>query len=64
MSGVATIVEIIALTKKKLKAVGATTEETARTPKELGLSEMWLKTCLHSGVATTDGRYYLKSQKP
>ena len=60
MSGVTTIVEIVALTKRKLKAVGAISEETARTPKELGLSETWLKTCLHSGVASTDGRYFLK----
>jgi len=63
MSGVATIVEVIALTKRKLKQVGATSEKTAKTPKELGLSEIWLRTSLHSGVATTDGRYYLKSQR-
>ena len=55
--------EIIALTKKKLKEVGATSEETAKTPKELGLDERWLKTSKTAGVASSDGKYYLKSKK-
>jgi len=64
MSGVTTIVVIVAQTKKKLKAVGATSEKTAKTPKEFGLEERWLKTSASAGVAATkDGRYYLKSRK-
>lgn len=66
MSGSATIVVIVARTKRKLKEAGATSEETARTPKELDLNERWLKMSAHAGVvATQDGRYYLisKNQK-
>ena len=53
-------------TKKALKEAGATSEETAKTPKELKLDERWLKmsanTIIPSGVvATKDGRYYLFS---
>ena len=53
-------------TKKALKEAGATSEETAKTPKELKLDERWLKmsadTIIPSGVfATKDGRYYLIS---
>jgi hypothetical protein len=52
--------------KKALKEAGATSEETAKTPKELKLDEKWLKmsanTIIPSGVvATKDGRYYLTS---
>jgi hypothetical protein len=51
-------------TIKTLKEAGATSEETAKTPKELNLDEKWLKmsanTIIPSGVVTTkDGRYYL-----
>ena len=51
-------------TTKALKKAGATSEETAKTPKELELDEGWLKmsanTIIPSGVAATkDGRYYL-----
>ena len=51
-------------TKKALNEAGATSEETAKTPKELKLDERWLKmsanTIIPSGVvATKDGRYYL-----
>ena len=51
-------------TVKALKEAGATSEETAKTPKELELDEKWLKmsanTIIPSGVvATKDGRYYL-----
>ena len=64
MSGVVTIAEIIVLTKKKLKKAGATSEETAKTPKELGLNKTWLNTSKSAGVmATKEGKYYLKSQK-
>ncbi len=59
----ATIVAIVVRTKRKLKEAGATSEETAKTPKELGLNERWLKTSSHAGVvATEDGRYYLVSK--
>jgi hypothetical protein len=63
MSGSATIVVIIARTKRKLKEAGATSEETAKTPKELDLNEKWLKMSSHAGVvATQDGRYYIISK--
>ena len=56
---------ILEQTIKALKEAGATSEETAKTPKELKLDEKWLKmsanTIIPSGVvATKDGRYYLK----
>jgi hypothetical protein len=64
MSGIATITVIIARTKQKLEEAGATSEEVAKTPKELGLNEKWLKMSAHAGVAATqDGRYYLKSKR-
>ena len=55
---------ILERTIKALKEEGATSEETAKTPKELKLDEKWLKmsanTVIPSGVVTTkDGRYYL-----
>jgi hypothetical protein len=60
MAGSATIVAIVARTKQKLKEAGATSEETAKTPKELDLNEKWLKMSSHAGVvATEDGRYYI-----
>jgi hypothetical protein len=54
-------------TIKTLKEAGATSEETAKTPKELELDEKWLKmsanTITPSGVAATkDGKYYLISK--
>ena len=64
MSGSATITVIVSRTKNKLKEVGAVSEETAKTPKELDLNEKWLKMSAHAGVAATqDGRYYLTSKK-
>jgi hypothetical protein len=64
MSGSATITVIVARTKRKLKEAGATSEETAKTPKELDLDEKWLKMSAHAGVvATQDGRYYITSKK-
>ena len=64
MSGDATIVIVVARTKQKLKAAGAISEKTAKTPKELGLKERWLKTSASAGVvATKDGRYYLTGKK-
>ena len=58
MSGSATIVVIVARTKRKLKEAGATSEDTAKTPKELDLNERWLKMSAHAGVVSTqDGRY-------
>lgn len=63
MSGSATITVIVARAKRKLKEVGATSEETAKTPKELDLDEKWLKMSSHAGVvATKDGRYFLTSK--
>ena len=63
MSGVDTIVIIVARTKEKLKKAGALSEDTAKTPKELDLKERWLKTSASAGVAATkDGRYYLVSK--
>ncbi len=55
---------ILERTKKVLKEAGATSEETAKTPKELNLDEKWLKmsanTIIPSGVvAAKDERYYL-----
>jgi len=62
MSGSATITVIVARAKRKLKEVGATSEETAKTSEELDLDEKWLKMSSHAGVvATKDGRYYLTS---
>ena len=58
---------VLERTIKTLKEAGATSEETAKTPKELELDEKWLKmsanTIIPSGVVTTkDGRYYLISK--
>jgi hypothetical protein len=58
---------ILERTIKALIEAGATSEETAKTPKELNLDEKWLKmsanTIIPSGVvATKDGRYYLTSK--
>ncbi len=58
---------ILERTIKALKEAGATSEETAKTPKELNLDEKWLKmsakTIIPSGVVTTkDGRYYFISK--
>lgn len=62
--GEGTIVAVMALTKRKLKKAGAVSEETAKTAKELGLNERWLKMIAHAGVvATQDGRYYMASKK-
>jgi hypothetical protein len=64
MAGSATTVAIVARAKRKLKEAGATSEETAKTPKELDLNERWLKMSAHAGVvATQDGRYYIISKK-
>ena len=62
LSGVYAITVIIGKTKRTLKEAGAISEETAKTPEELGLKEKWLKTSMKSGVVgTKDGRYYLSS---
>ena len=59
----ATVVIVIERTKKKLKEAGAITAETAKTPKDLGLEERWLKMSAGAGVVVTnDGRYYLKGK--
>ena len=56
------IAAIIGQTKRKLKEAGAISEETAKTPNELGLDERRLKSGKKWGViATNDGRYYLMS---
>jgi len=59
---------VLEQTKKALKEAEATSEETAKTSKELKLDEKWLKmsanTIIFSGVVKTkDGRYYLISKK-
>lgn len=59
---------ILEQTIKALKEAEATSEETAKTPKELNLDEKWLKmsanTIIFSGVVRTkDGRYYFISKK-
>ncbi len=59
---------VLERTIKALKEAGATSEETAKTPKELNLDEKWLKmsanTIIPSGVVTTkDGKYYFISKK-
>ncbi len=59
---------VLERTKKALKETDATSEETAKTPKELKLDEKWLKvsanTIIPSGVfAIKDGRFYLISKK-
>jgi hypothetical protein len=57
---------VLERTKRALKEAGATSEETAKTPKELKLDEKWLKmsanTIIPSGVVAKDGRYYLISK--
>jgi hypothetical protein len=58
---------VLERTIKTIKEAGATSEETAKTPRELKLDEKWLKmsanTIIPSGVVTTkDGRYYLISK--
>jgi hypothetical protein len=64
MSGDATLVVVVARAKQKLAEAGAISEKTAKTPKELGLNERWLKTSARAGVAVTkDGRYYLANKK-
>jgi hypothetical protein len=52
------------MTKKKMKELGAVSEETAKTPRELGVDEWLLKlgmAQLHGIKRTKDGRYYVKS---
>jgi hypothetical protein len=58
---------VLERTQEALKEAGATSEETAKTPKELKIDEEWLKmsanTIIPSGVVSTnDGRYYLVSK--
>lgn len=58
------IVAIIGQTKRKLQEAGAVSEESAKTPMELGMDERRLKSSTKSGVMVTkDGRYYLKNGK-
>jgi hypothetical protein len=58
------IVAIIAGTKRRLQEAGAVSEESAKTPMELGLDERRLKSMKRVGVMVTkDGRYYLKNGK-
>ena len=58
---------VLERTKKTLQEAGATSEDSAKTPKELKLDEKWLKmsanTIIPSGVVEKkDGRYYLISK--
>ncbi len=64
MSGVAAIAVIVTRTKEALKKAGANSEETAKTPRELGISKSWLISSSNAGVmATKDGKYYLSHHK-
>ena len=63
MSGIATIVAIVARTKRKLKEAGATSEETAKTPKELDLNEKWLKNDCSRRCRCDTGRPILYNQQ-
>jgi hypothetical protein len=64
VDAVVAIVAIIGQTKKKLQEAGAVSEESAKTPMELGLDERRLKSSNKAGVMVTkDGRYYLKDGK-
>jgi len=54
------------LVKKKMKQLGAVSEETAKKPEELGIDEWILNHYLAKirGIKRTeDGRYYVESQK-
>jgi hypothetical protein len=51
---------VAAKTRRTLKEAGATSEETAKTPEELGLPKKWLR--LPDVVETSDGRYYIKTR--
>ena len=62
------LLKIQIIKKLDIRTEGATSEETAKTAKELKLDERWLKmsanTIIPSDVvATKDGRYYLISKK-
>lgn len=52
------------LTRNKIKKLGATSEETAKKPEELGIEEWLLKRLTQSkGLdvkRTSDGRYYVE----
>ena len=61
LAGMAIRAELI---KKKMKELGAISEETAKTPKELGVDEWFLTSGIakiHGIKGTQDGRYYVKS---
>jgi hypothetical protein len=50
--------------KKKMLEAGATSPETAKTAKELGVDEFHIKTRMAKKkgiIATDDGRYYVKA---
>jgi|YelNatPaOPRAMG01_1025707.scaffolds.fasta_scaffold55717_2 hypothetical protein len=54
------------LAKRKMQQLGATSEETAKKPEELGIDEWILNHYLAKirGIRQTkDGRYYVESQK-
>ncbi|MEM2995734.1 MAG: hypothetical protein QXI91_06975, partial [Candidatus Bathyarchaeia archaeon] len=52
------------LAKDKIKKLGATSEETAKKPEELGIEERVLKILVSDwGVKrTSDGRYYVECE--
>jgi len=47
--------------RRKLKKAGAFSEDTAKTPKELGVPEKWLR--MPGVKKTKDGRYYITCKK-
>jgi hypothetical protein len=54
------------MTKSKMKELGAVSEETAKTPEELGVDEWFLNlgiSQIHGIKRTKDGRYYVKSNE-
>ena len=62
--GAYAIAAINAQTKKRLREARAVSEESAKTPMELGLDERRLKSMKRVGVMVTkDDRYYLKDGK-
>jgi hypothetical protein len=62
LAGLAIRVE---LAKRKMRKIGAISEETAKKPEELGIEEWLLKlgiAKIHGIEGTEDGRYYLESE--
>ena len=64
LAGLAIRVE---LAKRKMRKIGAVSEETAKKPEELGIDEWLLKhdmAKIHCIKRTEDGRYYIEIDQP